>query len=163
MGGNSEESELASSHAALIRGRLLSYFYAMVVALFVFSFFSCSSDEETEKSTFFDYKTAFTAHEWEIFSAEQHLGYLLLDVKEAPTYCRFTSDSIYFSEKEMVYHFDADGKITKSGYEISPCGSFPYAIQDNKIKIDKQIFTITRTGDSYVFENADWRLVLINK
>lgn len=51
-GGNSEESELASSHAALIRGRLLSYFYAMVVAFFVFSFFSCSSDEETEKSTF---------------------------------------------------------------------------------------------------------------
>ena len=162
-GGNSGESELASSHAALIRGRLLSYFYAMVVALFVFSFFSCSGDEETEKSTFSDYKTAFTAHEWEISSAEQHLGYLLLDVKEAPTYCRFTSDSIYFSEKEMVYHFDADGKITKSGYEISPCGSFPYAIQDNKIKIDKQIFTITRTGDSYVFENADWRLVLINK
>jgi len=33
-GGNSKESELASSHAALIRGRLLSYFYAMVVALF---------------------------------------------------------------------------------------------------------------------------------
>ena len=54
-GGNSGESELASSHAALIRGRLLSYFYAMVAALFVFSFFSCSSDEETEKSTFFDY------------------------------------------------------------------------------------------------------------
>ena len=51
-GGNSEESELASSHAALIRGRLLSYFYAMVVALFVFSFFSCSSDEETEKTLF---------------------------------------------------------------------------------------------------------------
>ena len=41
-GGNPEESELASSHAALIRGRLLSYFYAMVVAFFVFSFFSCS-------------------------------------------------------------------------------------------------------------------------
>lgn len=98
LGGNSEEPELASSHAALIRGRLLSYFYPMVVALFVFSFFSCSSDEETGKSTFFDYKTAFTAHEWEISSAEQHLGYLLLDVKEAPTYCRFTNDSIYFSE-----------------------------------------------------------------
>ena len=163
LGGNSEESELASSHAALIRGRLLSYFYAMVVAFFVFSFFSCSSDEETGKSTFSDYKTAFTAHEWEISSAEQHLGYLLLDVKEAPTYCRFTSDSIYFSEKEMVYHFDADGKITKSGYEISPCGSFPYAIQDNKIKIDKQIFTITSTDSSYVLDNADWRLVLINK
>lgn len=162
-GGNSGESELASSHAALIRGRLLSFFYAMVVALFVFSFFSCSGDEETEKSTFSDYKTAFTAHEWEISSAEQHLGYLLLDVKEAPTYCRFTSDSIYFSEKEMVYHFDADGKITKSGYEISPCGSFPYAIQDNKIKIDKQIFTITSTDSSYVLDNADWRLVLINK
>lgn len=162
-GGNSGESELASSHAALIRGRLLSFFYAMVVALFVFSFFSCSGDEETEKSTFSDYKTAFTAHEWEISSAEQHLGYLLLDVKEAPTYCRFTSDSIYFSEKEMVYHFDADGKITKSGYEISPCGSFPYAIQDNKIKIDKQIFTITSTDSSYVLDNADWLLVLINK
>ena len=161
-GGNSGESELASSHAALIRGRLLSFFYAMVVALFVFSFFSCSGDEETEKSTFSDYKTAFTAHEWEISSAEQHLGYLLLDVKEAPTYCRFTSDSIYFSEKEMVYHFDADGKITKSGYEISPCGSFPYAIQDNKIKIDKQIFTITSTDSSYVLDNADWLLVLIN-
>ena len=162
-GGNSGESELASSHAALIRGRLLSFFYAMVVALFVFSFFSCSGDEETEKSTFSDYKTAFTAHEWEISSAEQHLGYLLLDVKEAPTYCRFTSDSIYFSEKEMVYHFDADGKITKSGYEISPCGSFPYAIQGNKIKIDKQIFTITSTDSSYVLDNADWLLVLINK
>ena len=162
-GGNSEESELASSHAALIRGRLLSYFYAMVVALFVFSFFSCSSDEETEKSTFFDYKTAFTAHEWEISSAEQHLGYLLLDVKEAPTYCRFTSDSIYFSEKEMVYHFDADGKITKSGYEISPCGSYPYTIKDDEIKIENQIFTITSTDSSYVFSNADWRLVLINK
>ena len=162
-GGNSGKSELASSHAALIRGRLLSFFYAMVVALFVFSFFSCSGDEETEKSTFSDYKTAFTAHEWEISSAEQHLGYLLLDVKEAPTYCRFTSDSIYFSEKEMVYHFDADGKITKSGYEISPCGSFPYAIQDNKIKIDKQIFTITSTDSSYVLDNADWLLVLINK
>ena len=62
-GGNSGESELALSHAALIRGRLLSYFYAMVVALFVFSFFSCSSDEETEKSNFFDYKTAFSQHE----------------------------------------------------------------------------------------------------
>ena len=135
----------------------------MVVALFVFSFFSCSSDEENEKSKFFDYKTAFTAHEWEISSAEQHLGYFLADVKETPTYCRFTSDSIYFSEKEMVYHFDADGKITKSGYEISPCGSFPYAIQDNKIKIDKQIFTITSTDSSYVLDNADWLLVLINK
>ena len=121
----------------------------MVVALFVFSFFSCSSDEETGKTTFFDYKTAFTAHEWEISSAEQHLGYLLLDVKEAPTYCRFTSDSIYFSEKEMVYHFDADGKITKSGYEISPCGSYPYTIKDDEIKIENQIFTITSTGDSY--------------
>ena len=162
-GGNSGETELASSHAVLIRGRLLSYFYAMVVALFVFSFFSCSSDEENEKSKFFDYKTAFTAHEWEISSAEQHLGYFLADVKETPTYCRFTSDSIYFSEKEMVYHFDADGKITKSGYEISPCGSYPYAIQDNKIKIDKQIFSITSTGDSYVFDNDEWRLVLINK
>ena len=162
-GGNSGETELASSHAVLIRGRLLSYFYAMLVALFMFSFFSCSSDEETEKSKFFDYKTAFTAHEWEISSAEQHLGYFLVDVKETPTYCRFTNDSIYFSEKEMVYHFDADGKITKSGYEISPCGSFPYAIRDNKIKIDKQTFTITSAGDSYVFDNDEWRLVLINK
>lgn len=135
----------------------------MVVALFVFSFFSCSSDEENEKSKFFDYKTAFTAHEWEISSAEQHLGYFLVDVKETPTYCRFTSDSIYFSEKEMVYHFDADGKITKSGYEISPCGSYPYTILEDKIKIENQIFTITRTGDSYVFNNDEWRLVLINK
>ena len=86
-GGNSGESELASSHAALIRGRLLSCFYAMVVALFVFSFFSCSSDEETEKITFFDYKTAFTAHEWELLKAEGRLGALKIDIKEAPTYC----------------------------------------------------------------------------
>jgi len=135
----------------------------MVVVLFVFSFSACSSDENEENSEKISYKTQILAHEWEISSAEQHLGYLLLDVKEAPTYCRFTSDSIYFSEKEMVYHFDADGKITKSGYEISPCGSFPYAIQDNKIKIDKQIFTITSTDSSYVLDNADWRLVLINK
>lgn len=62
----------------------------------------------------------------------------------------------------MVYHFDADGKITKSGYEISPCGSYPYTILEDKIKIENQIFTITHTGDSYVFDNGGWRLVLIN-
>lgn len=162
-GGNFGSSKLTSNHRVLIKGRIAAWVQALVFVLFVFSFSACSSDENEENSEKIDYKTKILAHEWEIFSAEQHLGYLLLDVKEAPTYCRFTNDSIYFSEKEMVYHFDADGKITKSGYEISPCGSFPYAIQDNKIKIDKQIFTITRTGDSYVFENADWRLVLINK
>lgn len=162
-GGNSENSELASSHAALIRGRLLSYFYAMVAALFVFSFFSCSSDEETEKSTFFDYKTAFTAHEWELWKAEGRLGALKIDIKEAPTYCRFTTDSVYFTEKEMVYHFDEGGKLVHGEYEISPCGSYPYTIKDDEIKIDDQIFTITSTDSSYVFSNADWRLVLINK
>ena len=162
-GGNFGSSKLTSNHRVLIKGRIAAWIQALVFVLFVFSLSACSSDENTENEQKIDYKSQFSAHEWEISSAEQYLGSFLVDVKETPTYCRFTNDSIYFSEKEMVYHFDADGKITKSGYEISPCGSFPYAIQDNKIKIDKQIFTITRTGDSYVFENADWRLVLINK
>ncbi|MQN14750.1 hypothetical protein [Segatella copri] len=111
----------------------------------MFSFSACSSDENAENSEEIDYKTQISAHEWEISSAEQRLGSFLVDVKETPTYCRFTNDSIYFSEKEMVYHIDADGKITKSGYEISPCGSYPYTIQEDKIKIENQIFTICVT------------------
>ena len=38
-----------------------------------------------------------------------------------------------------------------------------YTIKDDEIKIENQIFTITSTDSSYVFSNADWRLVLINK
>ena len=117
----------------------------LVFIIFVFSFSACSSDENAENSEEFDYKTQISSHEWEISSAEQCLGSFLVDVKKTPTYCRFTNDSIYFSEKEMVYHFDADCKITKSGYEISPCGSYPYTIQEDKIKIENQIFTICVT------------------
>jgi hypothetical protein len=42
----------------------------------------------------------------------------------------------------MVYHFDADGKITKSGYEISSCGSYPYTIREDKIKIGRMMTCI---------------------
>ena len=75
----------------------------------------------------------------------------------------FTTDSVYFTEKEMVYHFDEAGKLVHGEYEISPCGSYPYTIKDDEIKIENQIFTITSTDSSYVFSNADWQLVLINK
>ncbi len=162
-GGNFGSSKLTSNHRILIKGRIAAWIQALVFVFFVFSLSACSSDENTENEQKIDYKSQFSAHEWEISSAEQYLGSFLVDVKETPTYCRFTNDSIYFSEKELVYHFDADGKITKSGYEISPCGSYPYTILEDKIKIENQIFTITRTGDSYVFENGGWRLVLINK
>lgn len=161
--GNFDSSKLTSNHRVLIKGRIAAWIQSLVFVLFVFSFSACSSDENAENSEVIDYKTQISAHEWEIFSAEQRLGSFVIDAKETPTYCRFTNDSIYFTEKEMVYHFDADGKITKSGYEISPCGSYPYTIQKDKIKIENQIFTITSTAYSCVFENADWRLVLINK
>ena len=163
LGGcNFGSSKLTSNHHVLIKGRIAAWIQALVFVLFVFSLYACSSDENAENEQKIDYKSQFSAHEWEISSAEQYLGSFLVDVKETPTYCRFTNDSIYFSEKELVYHFDADGKITKSGYEISPCGSYPYTILEDKIKIENQIFTITRTGDSYVFDNGGWRLVLIN-
>ena len=74
---------------------------------------ACSSDEETEKSEVFDYKTTFLAHEWQISALYQRVGSIFIDVKEAPLFCRFTSDAIYFSETKEVNHFDEGGKITR--------------------------------------------------
>ena len=148
----------------LSEGDYYRIFYAMVAALFrVFIFSLVPVMKRPKNPLFFDYKTAFTAHEWELWKAEGRLGALKIDIKEAPTYCRFTTDSVYFTEKEMVYHFDEGGKLVHGEYEISPCGSYPYTIKDDEIKIENQIFTITSTDSSYVFSNADWRLVLINK
>ena len=75
----------------LYKRRIAAWIQALVFVLFVFSFSACSNDENAENSEEIDYKTQISAHEWEISSAEQHLGSFLIDVKETPTYCRFTT------------------------------------------------------------------------
>lgn len=42
---------------------------------------ACSSDEETEKSEVFDYKTTFLAHNWQISALYQRVGSIFIDVK----------------------------------------------------------------------------------
>lgn len=81
--------------------------------------------------------------------------------KEAPLFCRFTSDAIYFSETKEVNHFDEGGKITQTTTENVACGQYTYLIKENKIQIDNQIFTITDTNGTLVLQNEDWKLVLV--
>lgn len=87
---------------------------------------ACSSDEETEKSEVLDYKTTFLAHEWQISALYQRVGSIFIDVKEAPLFCRFTSDAISFSETKEVNHFDDGGKITQTTTENVACGHYTY-------------------------------------
>ena len=101
-GGNFGSSKLTSNHRVLIKGRIAAWIQSLVFVLFAFSFSACSSDENAENSEEIDYKTQISAHEWEISSAEQRQESFFIDAKKTPTYCRFTNDSIYFSEKEMV-------------------------------------------------------------
>ena len=133
----------------------------IIVAFFMLSFTACSSDEETEKSEVFDYKTTFLAHNWQISALYQRVGSLFIDVKEAPLFCRFTSDAIYFSETKEVNQFDSNGKITQTTTENVACGNYTYLIKENKIQIDNQIFNITDNNGSLVLQNEDWKLVLV--
>ena len=109
---------------------------------------ACSSDEETEKSEVFDYKTTFLAHEWQISALYQRVGSIFIDVKEAP---------------KEVNHFDDGGKITQTTTENVACGQYTYLIKENKIQIDNQIFTITTNNGTLVLQNEDWKLVLVEK
>ena len=162
-GGNFAQAKLVQYHHVLIRRRILSYFYMIIVAFFMLSSTACSSDEETEKSEVFDYKTTFLAHEWQISALYQRVGSIFIDVKEAPLFCRFTSDAIYFSETKEVNHFDEGGKINQTTTENVACGHYTYLIKENKIQIDNQIFTITDTNGTLVLQNEDWKLVLVEK
>lgn len=140
----------------------------MVVAvLFVFLSFcslsSCSSDKEEENPTL-NYQPILTSHDWEIASASERIKGLLVDVKDADAYCRFSSDSIYFTEVEEVNTFDEEGKITQTEYKETSCGNYPYTIKAQEIKINKQNFNI-KSADTktFVLENEGWRIVLKNK
>ena len=159
--GNFAQTKLTPSQHVFIRRRILSSFYMIIVAFFMLSFTACSSDEETEKSEVFDYKTTFLAHNWQISALYQRVGSLFIDVKEAPLFCRFTSDAIYFSETKEVNQFDSNGKITQTTTENVACGNYTYLIKENKIQIDNQIFNITDTNGSLVLQNEDWKLVLV--
>ena len=160
-GGNFAQAKLTPSQHVFIRRRILSSFYMIIVAFFMLSSTACSSDEETEKSEVFDYKTTFLAHNWQISALYQRVGSLFIDVKEAPLFCRFTSDAIYFSETKEVNQFDSNGKITQTTTENVACGNYTYLIKENKIQIDNQIFNITDTNGSLVLQNEDWKLVLV--
>ena len=124
---------------------------------------ACSSDEETENSEVFDYKSTLLAHEWQISALYQRVGSIFIDVKETPLFCRFTSDAISFSETKEVNHFDDGGKITQTTTENVACGHYTYLIKENKIQIDNQIFTITANNGTLVLQNEDWKLVLVEK
>lgn len=160
-GGNFAQAKLTPSQHVFIRRRILSSFYMIIVAFFMLSFTACSSDEETEKTEVFDYKTTFLAHNWQISALYQRVGSLFIDVKEAPLFCRFTSDAIYFSETKEVNQFDSNGKITQTTTENVACGNYTYLIKENKIQIDNQIFNITDTNGTLVLQNEDWKLVLV--
>ena len=160
-GGNFAQAKLTPSQHVFIRRRILSSFYMIIVAFFMLSFTACSSDEETEKSEVFDYKTTFLAHNWQISVLYQRVGSLFIDVKEAPLFCRFTSDAIFFSETKEVNQFDSNGKITQTTTENVACGNYTYLIKENKIQIDNQIFNITDTNGSLILQNEDWKLVLV--
>lgn len=142
----------------------------MVIVLFAFIFTclfsSCSSDsdaieEEKEKTSLVNYQATFTSHEWEIISAQERLGDFWIDIKDADAYCRFTADSVYFTEGAWNYHFE--GSQVKGSYEITPRGNYPYTIEESNIKIDNQTFMITSQDSDLVLRNEDWRLVLKNK
>lgn len=140
----------------------------MILVPFVFlapcTLTSCSSDSDQEDTSQQDYQALLTAHDWEISEAAECVGGFWLDVKEVDAYCSFAADSVYCSEGETVNHFDEDGKVTESKYEITPCGKYPYAVKGDEIKIDNQTFKITSTAtDTFVLENEDWRLVLEKK
>ena len=160
-GGNFAQAKLTPSQHVFIRRRILSYFYMIIVAFFMLSFTACSSDEETEKSEVFDYETTFLAHNWQISALYQRVGSLFIDVKEAPLFCRFTSDAIYFSETKEVNQFDSNGKITQTTTENVACGNYTYLIKENKIQINNQIFNITDNNGTFVLQNEDWKLVLV--
>lgn len=160
-GGNFAQAKLTPSQHVFIRRRILSSFYMIIVAFFMLSFTACSSDEETEKEKVFDYETTFLAHNWQISALYQRVGSLFIDVKEAPLFCRFTSDAIYFSETKEVNQFDSNGKITQTTTENVACGNYTYLIKENKIQIDNQIFNITDTNGTLVLQNEDWKLVLV--
>lgn len=160
-GGNFAQAKLTPSQHVFIRRRILSSFYMIIVAFFMLSSTACSSDEETEKSEVFDYKTTFLAHNWQISALYQRVGSLFIDVNEAPLFCRFTTDAIYFSETKEVNQFDSNGKITQTTTENVACGNYTYLIKENKIQIDNQIFNITDTNGTLVLQNEDWKLVLV--
>lgn len=171
-GGNSEGSELASGFRALTIRRLPSFSQAMTVALFVFlstcALSSCSGDNAEENAPSApDYQALLTAHEWKVASASQSLGGLFFDVKETDTYCRFSADSVWFSEGAITYEFDDDGNLTQGKYQVTPVARLPYDIKDGKIQIDTQKFTITDnkqgTDLSLAIANEHWKFVLKKK
>ena len=124
------------------------------------SFSACSSDEEVEKERVIDYKSQISAHDWTISEAIKRIGVFGVDVLEGPAYCRFTADSVFFKHEETVTEFDDFGNILQTSQDIVPYGQYTYLINENKIQIDNQIFTITDSIGSFVLENKDWKLVI---
>lgn len=174
-GGNFDSSRLAlglraliKGRLSLVKGRLSSFSGVMVAVLFAFigtlALTSCSDDKE-EPLAEPNYADLLRAHDWEIYSAYQHItANFELDVKDVDfAFCHLSADSIYFTTGETVTYFDANGKVVKTQYEVNPCGSYPYAVADDKIKIDNQTFKITSTTHTFVLENEGWTLVLKKK
>ena len=162
-GGNFGSSKLVSNHSALTKGRIAAWIQALVFVLFVFLFSACSSEENADNFGGIDLKTKISAHEWAISKAYQRVGNLTLDVDAGTVYCQFTADSVYFSEEKTVTEIDEEGKILQTSTEIVPHGQYAYKINENKILIDNQTFTISTPTGSFVLENEDWKIVLVAK
>lgn len=160
-GGNFASSKLTSNHCVLIKGRISAWIQTLVFVLFMLSFSACSSDEEAEKERVIDYKSQISAHDWTISEAIKRIGVFGVDVLEGPAYCRFTADSVFFKHEETVTEFDDFGNILQTTQDIVPYGQYTYLIKENKIQIDNQIFTITDSIGSFVLENKDWKLVIV--
>lgn len=125
------------------------------------SFTACSSDEDAEKERVIDYNSQISNQEWTISEAIERIGDFGVDVKEGPAYCHFTTDSVFFKLEETITEFDDMGNILQTSQEIVSHGQYTYIIKENKIQIDNQTFTITDSNGSFVLENKNWRLVLV--
>lgn len=141
----------------LTKGRISAWIQALVFVLFMFSFSACSSDENEPK---IDYKSQFSAHKWVVSEAIKRVGDLSILVSEGSAHCQFTADSVFFSEEEEVTEIDGEGKILQSYSQLSPRGSYLYAIKNDQITINDQTFQITSKDQSVLLENGKWRFVL---
>ena len=159
-GGNFGSSKLTSNHCMLTKGRISAWIHALVFVLFMFSFSACSSDENAENEPKIDYKSQFSAHKWVVSEAVKRVGDLSILVSEGSIHCQFTADSVFFSEEIKITEIDGDGKILQSYSQLSPRGSYLYAIKNDQITINDQTFQITSKGQSVLLENGKWRFVL---